>query len=121
MILATQDSPDYVNEMTQAARISQGIQMDWDDYKYFSAVAATRSVRAAAEQLDVNPSTVSRRLEHFEQRLGCSYSPARRGLPSPRRGRSYRPGQRNCADLGNIEGKLIGQTNGCRGWCGGNS
>ena len=44
--------------------------MDWDDYKYFSALAATRSVRAAAEQLGVNPSTVSRRLEHFEQRLG---------------------------------------------------
>ena len=55
--------------------------MDWDDYKYFSALAATRSVRAAAEQLEVNPSTVSRRLEHFEERLGVQlFTRSRRGL-----------------------------------------
>ena len=85
--------------------------MDWDDYKYFSAVAATRSVRAAAEQLDVNPSTVSRRLEHFEQRLGVQlFTRSPRGLTITPEGAEVIAGVNEiAADLGNIEGKLIGQ------------
>ena len=85
--------------------------MDWDDYKYFSAVAATRSVRAAAEQLDVNPSTVSRRLEHFEQRLGVQlFTRSPRGLTiTPEGAEVIARVNEIAADLGNIEGKLIGQ------------
>lgn len=85
--------------------------MDWDDYKYFSAVAATRSVRAAAERLDVNPSTVSRRLEHFEQRLGVQlFTRSPRGLTITPEGAEVIAGVNEiAADLGNIEGKLIGQ------------
>ena len=45
--------------------------MNWDDFKYFSAVARGGSVRAAARELRVHPSTVTRRIEHFEQRLGA--------------------------------------------------
>ena len=44
--------------------------MDWDDVKYFSVVARTGSVRAAANELGVAASTVTRRLDHLEQRLG---------------------------------------------------
>ncbi len=44
--------------------------MDWDDFKYFTAVAHSGSVRKAAEQLGVNASTVTRRLDQFERRLG---------------------------------------------------
>lgn len=44
--------------------------MDWDDFRFFSAVAKTGSVRSAAEQLGVNPSTVTRRIDGLEQRLG---------------------------------------------------
>ena len=85
--------------------------MDWDDYKYFSALAATRSVRAAAEQLGVNPSTVSRRLEHFEQRLGVQlFTRSQRGVTITPEGAEV-IGRVNeiAADLGNIEGKLVGQ------------
>ena len=46
--------------------------MNWDDYKFFTAVAQAGSVRAAARELDVHPSTVSRRLEQFESRLGVA-------------------------------------------------
>ena len=44
--------------------------MDWDDFKFFSAVVRHGTVRAAAKALDVHPSTVTRRIEHFEKRLG---------------------------------------------------
>ena len=46
--------------------------MDWDDYRYFSALAQNGSVRGAAKQLAVNPSTVTRRLEHLEDDLGVA-------------------------------------------------
>ncbi|NOX50843.1 MAG: LysR family transcriptional regulator [Gammaproteobacteria bacterium] len=44
--------------------------MDWDDFRYFSATARHASVRGAADELEVNPSTVTRRLDNLEQRLG---------------------------------------------------
>jgi DNA-binding transcriptional LysR family regulator len=44
--------------------------MNWDDLKYFLAVARNGSVRGAAQALDVNHATVSRRIRHFEEALG---------------------------------------------------
>ena len=55
--------------------------MDWDDFKFFSAVARCGTVRAAARDLGVNPSTVTRRIEHFEARLGARlFARTARGL-----------------------------------------
>ena len=45
--------------------------IDWDDVRFFLAVARGGSVRAAAEQLRVNHSTVLRRIAQLEQRLGA--------------------------------------------------
>lgn len=45
--------------------------MDWDDVRYFLAVARGGSVRAAAEWLGVNHSTVLRRIAHLEDGLGA--------------------------------------------------
>jgi DNA-binding transcriptional LysR family regulator len=45
--------------------------MDWDDVRYFLAVAREGSVRAAAERLEVNHSTVLRRVAQLEERLGA--------------------------------------------------
>jgi DNA-binding transcriptional LysR family regulator len=42
---------------------------DWDDVRYFLAVAREGSVRAAAERLGVNHATVLRRIAQFEERL----------------------------------------------------
>ena len=42
----------------------------WDDYRYFLVLARTGSVRGAAQQLGVNASTVTRRLDALEQNLG---------------------------------------------------
>jgi DNA-binding transcriptional LysR family regulator len=45
--------------------------IDWDDVRYFLAVARGGSVRAAAERLKVNHSTVLRRIAELEERLGA--------------------------------------------------
>ena len=45
--------------------------IDWDDVRYFLAVARGGSVRAAAERLAVNHSTVLRRIAQLEARLGA--------------------------------------------------
>lgn len=45
--------------------------LDWDDVRYFLAVARNGSVRAAAERLKVNHSTVLRRIAQLEERLGA--------------------------------------------------
>ena len=45
--------------------------IDWDDVRYFLAIARGGSVRAAAERLGVNHSTVLRRIAQFEERLGA--------------------------------------------------
>ena len=45
--------------------------LDWDNVRYFLAVARGGSVRAAAERLGVNHSTVLRRVAQLEQRLGA--------------------------------------------------
>jgi DNA-binding transcriptional LysR family regulator len=44
--------------------------IDWDDVRYFLAVARGGSVRAAAVRLGVNHSTVLRRIAQLEERLG---------------------------------------------------
>jgi DNA-binding transcriptional LysR family regulator len=44
--------------------------IDWDDVRYFLAVARGGSVRAAAGRLHVNHATVLRRIAHLEERLG---------------------------------------------------
>ncbi|MEM9623157.1 MAG: LysR family transcriptional regulator [Pseudomonadota bacterium] len=55
--------------------------MDWDDFRLFSALAASGSVRGAAEQMGVNPSTVTRRLDQLEQHLGVRlFERSQRGL-----------------------------------------
>ena len=46
--------------------------IDWDDVRYFLAIARGGSVRAAAERLGVNHSTVLRRIAQLENGSGCT-------------------------------------------------
>lgn len=43
--------------------------MDWDDLRFFLAVAGAGSLSAAAKQLNVNTTTVLRRIAHLEEAL----------------------------------------------------
>ncbi len=45
--------------------------MDWDDVRYFLAVSRRGSHKAAARQLGVDPTTISRRLASLESTLGA--------------------------------------------------
>jgi DNA-binding transcriptional LysR family regulator len=45
--------------------------INWDDVRYFLAIARAGSVRAAAERLEVNHSTVLRRIGQLEESLGA--------------------------------------------------
>lgn len=47
------------------------MDMNWDDLRFFLAIARAGSLTAAARQLKVNQSTVSRRLAAMERRLGA--------------------------------------------------
>ena len=44
--------------------------MDWDNLRFFLAVARKSSIRGASNALGVNASTVSRRIDTFEKKLG---------------------------------------------------
>lgn len=44
--------------------------MDWDDLRYFLAVARASGLTPAAQALGVSPATVSRRIDAFEQAMG---------------------------------------------------
>lgn len=46
--------------------------MNWNDLKYYLAVARTNSITDAAEKLGVSPSTVSRRISILEKDLGIA-------------------------------------------------
>lgn len=46
--------------------------MDWDDIKVFGEVMEARTVRAAAKNLKLHHSTVSRRIDHLEKTLGVA-------------------------------------------------
>ena len=46
--------------------------MDWDDLRYFLAVARTAGLTPAANELGVSPATVSRRIDAFEQAMSMT-------------------------------------------------
>jgi len=53
--------------------------MNWDDLRLFLAVARNGSISGAARQLDVQHSTVSRRLRQLETQLGARLLERKRG------------------------------------------
>ncbi|WP_411784548.1 LysR substrate-binding domain-containing protein [Bradyrhizobium sp. UFLA01-814] len=50
--------------------LSLNLMLSTEDIRFFLAIAAARSLAAAARALDVTPSAVSQRLQSLEQRLG---------------------------------------------------
>jgi DNA-binding transcriptional LysR family regulator len=80
--------------------------MNWDDLRFFLAVARSGSVSGAARRLGVQHSTVSRRLSRFERQLGSRLLERRQGryalTPS---------GERGMEASGRIEREVLGVDN----------
>lgn len=53
--------------------------LSWDDFRYVKAIAGTRSLGGAAQELAVNHSTVFRRLAQIEKQLGSRLFERSRG------------------------------------------
>ena len=53
--------------------------LSWDDFRYVKAIADTRSLAGAANELSVNHSTVFRRLAQIEEQLGSRLFERSRG------------------------------------------
>jgi DNA-binding transcriptional LysR family regulator len=91
--------------------LREALTARWDDFRYFQVLADTGSVRGAAARLGVNPSTVTRRLEHLEARVGTrlfTRTPA--GLRISRAGAEVVPEvEEVAAALAAIERQLAGR------------
>jgi DNA-binding transcriptional LysR family regulator len=91
--------------------------IDWDDVRYFLAAARGGSVRAAAQRLGVNHSTVLRRIAQLEERLGTQMFEK---LPS---GYRLTPAGEEVLELANqmeatshqLETRVFGRDQGVRG------
>ena len=62
--------------------------MDWDNLKFFLALAETGSLSRASEKLRVDHSTVARRIDMLEQELGPAGRAAVALVPLDDRGRA---------------------------------
>lgn len=85
--------------------------MDWNDVRYFLALARLGSVRAAGASLGVSHSTVARRVEALEERLAARlFDRSRDGYTLTEAGRQMLPGaERVEHEMAALERGLVGQ------------
>jgi len=85
--------------------------MDWDDYRYFLAIARAGSLTAAGRALGVSQPTVSRRLERMEARLKVRlFDKTQRGYEMTSAAMDiYETAERVGEDLSDIERKVFGK------------
>src|SRR3977135_814570 len=91
--------------------------IDWDDVRYFLAVARGGSVRAAAARLGVNHATVLRRIAQLEERLGAQMFeklPSGYRLTAAGEGGVELATQREASAL-QLETRVFGRDQGLRG------
>ncbi len=84
--------------------------MDWDDLRYFLALARKGSVRAAGASLGVSHSTVARRVENLEDGLGSRlFDRSAAGWTLTAAGLQLRPGAEHVeAEMAAMERSLSG-------------
>jgi DNA-binding transcriptional LysR family regulator len=56
------------------------LMFDWNDLRYFLAVARQGSLQSAAKALGVNQSTVQRRLRALETAMNCSLAGGQKAI-----------------------------------------
>lgn len=85
--------------------------LSWDDFRYVRAIADARSLNGAAQSLNVNHSTVFRRLAQIEQQLGSRlFERSRAGYALTTAGEEMvRLAERIGEDVNSFERKVTGQ------------
>jgi DNA-binding transcriptional LysR family regulator len=85
--------------------------LSWDDFRFIKAIADSRSLNGAAQALNVNHSTVFRRLSHIEEQLGSRlFDRARGGYSLTTSGEEMvRLAERIDEDVTSFERKVTGQ------------
>ena len=85
--------------------------MNWDDLKVFLAVARSGSISGAAKQLDVQHSTISRRIRQFEQDLGARLLERKKGgYELTQAGEHVKEAARNIErEIIGVDGALLGK------------
>lgn len=85
--------------------------MDWNDVRYFLALARSGSVRAAGTSLGVSHSTVARRVEALEERLAARlFDRSRDGYALTDAGRQVLPRAEHIeSEVAALERGLVGQ------------
>jgi DNA-binding transcriptional LysR family regulator len=85
--------------------------MDWNDIRYFLALARLGSVRSAGASLGVSHSTVARRIEALEAQLAARlFDRNRDGYTLTEAGQQMRPGaERIEREMSSLERGLVGQ------------
>ncbi|MEM7156793.1 MAG: LysR family transcriptional regulator [Myxococcota bacterium] len=85
--------------------------MDWNDVRYFLALARLKSIRAAGHSLGVSHSTVARRVEALEEQLSARlFDRSRDGYTLTAAGREMLPGaERIEQEMSALERGVMGQ------------
>lgn len=85
--------------------------MNWDHLRYIEAIAATGTLSKAGKRLGVHQSTVLRRLDYIEERLGVRlFYRSRSGLTlTPTGEMAFRETQRLRSEVDALERTLVGQ------------
>jgi DNA-binding transcriptional LysR family regulator len=98
-------------ELAFSHEIKGGFMLSWDDFRYVKAIAASRSLAAAAGLLGVNHSTVFRRLAQIEQQLGSRlFERGRAGYAlTPSGEEMVQLAQRMDEDIVSFERRVTGQ------------
>lgn len=91
--------------------------IDWDDIRYFLAVASAGSVRGASQSLAVNHSTILRRIAQLEARLGVRmFEKLPSGYQLTTAGEEVLELARQMQDVSNrLETRVSGRDEGVRG------
>ena len=91
--------------------IQESHSLNWDDLKFFLAVARTGTLRGAAESIEVNHTTLTRRLSVMEDRVGTRlFDRSKSGLALTQLGEELMPhAERVEAEMAAVSRAIVGR------------
>ena len=88
--------------------LQESNSLNWDDLKYFLAVARTGTLRGAADSIGVNHTTLARRLSIMEERVASRlFDRSRAGLVLTQLGEDLMPHAERVEDEMTVASRII--------------